>query len=97
MIILSLILVIGLGSTYGSVCERTNRLFVIERNKNGNAVQYDVCLNDNSDLADINPVKAYWVLENNKIAQHGGEQICLWDPFPGEAGEEPIGNIFGRA
>ena len=66
MLILSLILVIGLGATYGSVCDRTNRLFVIERNKNGNAVQYDVCLNDNSDLADVNPVKAYWVLENGQ-------------------------------
>ena len=66
MIILSLILVIGLGSTYGSVCERTNRLFVIERNKNGNAVQYDVCLNDDGDLADVDPVEAYWVLENGQ-------------------------------
>jgi len=66
VIVLSLVLVIGLGSTYGSVCERTNRLFVIERNKNGNAVRYDVCLNDNSDLADVNPVKAYWVLENGQ-------------------------------
>jgi len=51
----------------------------------------DVCLNDNSDLADLNPVKAYWVLENGqKKSLNSMERNTPMGSIPREAGEEPI-------
>ena len=52
-------------------CVKSAHLFHIERNKNGNVVYYDVCLNNNGDIAASNPALAYWVLENGKREELG--------------------------
>lgn len=64
--VLSLILSVSVWSVCAASCEKASTLFVVERNKNGNVVHYEVCLNENSDLADPNPVRAYWILENGE-------------------------------
>ena len=63
-----LVLVLGLvtGSAQSISCIKTDPLFVIERSKNRNLVQYEVCLKDSTELIDQSPVKAYWVLENGE-------------------------------
>jgi hypothetical protein len=60
------ILLIGWGSAAAAVCSRTFPLFKIERSKNKNVVRYDLCISDNGDTPDANPVKAYWILENGR-------------------------------
>ncbi len=47
-------------------CQKTEQLFIIERNKNGNIVHYDVCIGKDDYLSDTEPVIAYWILENGK-------------------------------
>ena len=47
-------------------CERGYHLFFIERSKNKNLLYYDVCVEGNSDLPELNPVNVYWILENGK-------------------------------
>lgn len=42
--------------------ERNERLFVIERNYNANVVVYDANLAGSGSLDESNPVRAYWVL-----------------------------------
>ena len=44
--------------------DKAGHLFVIERSKNKNLVQYDVRLAENRVLPDSRPVNAYWILEN---------------------------------
>jgi hypothetical protein len=44
--------------------DKADHLFVFERSKNKNLVQYDVRLTENSDLPDSSPVTVYWILEN---------------------------------
>lgn len=48
------------------VCAKTEPLFIIERNKNGNKVHYDACIRSNGNLSDREPVVVYWILENGK-------------------------------
>ena len=50
----------------GISCETRASLFSIERSKNRNFVQYDVCLDENGDLRNSNPVNVYWVLESGE-------------------------------
>jgi hypothetical protein len=45
---------------------RASHLFFIERSKNKNLVQYDICFTENSDLPNLRPVDAYWILENGR-------------------------------
>ena len=66
IVFLAFTLLLGSGLAFSEPCERVHRLFVIERNKNGNRIQYDVCVNANSDLVGLDPVKAYWVLESGE-------------------------------
>ncbi len=66
IVFLAFTLLGGSGLAFSQPCEKTDRLFTIERNKNGNRVQYDVCVNANSDLVDLDPVKAYWILETGE-------------------------------
>ena len=66
IVFLAFTLLLGSGLAFSEPCERAHRLFVIERNKNGNRIQYDVCVNANSDLVGLDPVKAYWVLESGE-------------------------------
>lgn len=47
-------------------CERGYHLFSIERSKNKNLLYYDVCVERNGDLPDLNPLNIYWILENGK-------------------------------
>lgn len=47
-------------------CERGYHLFFIERSKNRNLLYYDVCVEGNSDLPDLDQVDVYWILENGK-------------------------------
>jgi hypothetical protein len=46
--------------------DKVSHLFFIERSKNKNLVQYDIRLTESSNLGDIKPVNAYWVLENGR-------------------------------
>ncbi len=46
--------------------DTAGHLFFIERSKNRNLVQYDICLTENRDLPDSRPVNVYWVLENGR-------------------------------
>jgi len=61
-----LVLALVTGSAQSLSCIKTDPLFVIERSKNRNLVQYEVCLKDSTELIDQSPVKAYWVLENGE-------------------------------
>jgi hypothetical protein len=65
-IVVVLVLALVTGSAQSLSCISTDHLFFIERNKNKNLVQYDVCLKDDTELIDQSPVKAYWVLENGE-------------------------------
>ena len=65
-IVVVLVLALVTGSAQSLSCIKTDHLFFIERNKNKNLVQYDVCLKDGTELIDQSPVKAYWVLENGE-------------------------------
>lgn len=65
VVFLSVMLVIEVCAGAAS-CLKTEHLFWIERSKNKNRVQYDVCLLPNRDLRNADPVVAYWVLENGK-------------------------------
>jgi len=53
-------------SAFAGSWDKSDPLFLIERNKNKNYVQYDVRLTENNDLHASNPVTAYWVLENGE-------------------------------
>ena len=61
-----LALLLFASSGLGDGFVRTQHLFSIERSKNGNLVRYDVRLMANSDLAESDPVVAYWLLENGE-------------------------------
>ncbi len=52
--------------TFALSSSKTNHLFIVERSKNKNLVQYDVRLTENDDILDSNPVSVYWVLENGR-------------------------------
>jgi len=65
-IVVVLVLALVTGSAQSLSCINTDHLFFIERSKNKNLVQYDVCLKDGTELIDQSPVKAYWVLENGE-------------------------------
>lgn len=62
----SIILALGWGSVVLAACPKTYPLFKIERSKNKNIVQYDICVSEKGDVVDPKPVIAYWVLENGK-------------------------------
>jgi Domain of unknown function (DUF4833) len=53
-------------SVFARSWDKSGPLFIIERSKNKNYVQYDVRLTKNNDLPASNPVTAYWVLENGE-------------------------------
>ncbi len=53
-------------SEAADLCNKKVPLFKIERSKNKNIVQYNVCLQKNSNISDSNPVHAYWVLADGK-------------------------------
>jgi len=46
--------------------DKANHLFVIERSKNKNLVQYDIRLTEDSDPPNSRPVNVYWILENGR-------------------------------
>jgi hypothetical protein len=66
---LILLLLLPLSATAEGPLTKTNHLFSIERNKNGNCVHYDVSLRENDDLAGPDPVTVHWVLENGKMEE----------------------------
>jgi len=65
-IVVVLVFALLTGFAQSLSCIKADPLFFIERSKNKNVVQYDVCLKDDTDLIDQSPVKAYWVLENGE-------------------------------
>ena len=66
ILISSVILAIGWLSVALATCPKTYPLFKIERSKNKNIVQYDICVSENGDAPDSRPVRAYWILENGR-------------------------------
>lgn len=54
------------GSLYDGVCDQTHHLFCIERSKNKNIVQYDVCSMEDGNLDGKDPVVVYWILESGE-------------------------------
>jgi hypothetical protein len=64
IILLTAILSLVSGSAFAISWNKSDPLFVIERSKNKNYVQYDVRLMRNNGLPISNPVAAYWVLES---------------------------------
>jgi hypothetical protein len=66
---LILLLLFPLCATAEGPLRKTDHLFSIERNKNGNCVHYDVSLKENDDLADLDPVTVHWVLESGKMEE----------------------------
>ncbi|HMK76575.1 MAG TPA: DUF4833 domain-containing protein [Thermodesulfobacteriota bacterium] len=53
-------------SIFAASGNKAGHLFVIERSKNKNLVQYDIRLGENSVPPDLRPVNAYWILENGR-------------------------------
>jgi hypothetical protein len=45
---------------------KTDHLFVIERSKNKNCVEYVARVTENDDLQESSPVAVYWILENGR-------------------------------
>jgi len=72
IILLALILGLVSWSAFAVSWNKSDPLFIIERNKNKNYVQYDVRLTKNNDLRASNPVTTCWVLENG-----GQEELTL--------------------
>ena len=66
IVTLVVILLVPVWSVVATSWNNTDHLFFIERNKNGNVVQYDVQLMENNDLREPSPVVVYWVLENGR-------------------------------
>ncbi len=67
IIALTILTILFSSFTEGStVCGKRTSLFKIERSKNKNVVQYDVCLQTDNNISDSNPVHAYWVLADGK-------------------------------
>jgi hypothetical protein len=64
ILVSSVILAVGWLAAALAMCSKGYSLFRIERSKNKNIVQYDICVSENGDVADPKPVKAYWILEN---------------------------------
>ena len=64
--LLSIILGLASWSAFAVPPGKTGHLFFIERSKNKNLVQYDVCLTENGDFPDSRPVVGYWILENGR-------------------------------
>lgn len=68
IVIILLLIVTGffLCSSLAISKDKAEHLFLIERSKNRNLVQYDVRLTGNRDLLDSGPVTAYWILEDGR-------------------------------
>ncbi len=66
ILVSSVIFAVGWGSVVLAACPQAYPLFKIERSKNKNIVQYDICVSEKGDIADPKPVIAYWVLENGE-------------------------------
>jgi len=64
--LLSIVLTFVAWSAFAELPNKTEPLFVIERSRNKNVVQYDARVTEGRNLPDANPVKAYWVLENGR-------------------------------
>ena len=60
------ILAVVWGFVVFAACPQTYPLFKIERSKNKNIVQYDICVSENGDAPDSKPVRAYWILVNGQ-------------------------------
>jgi len=52
--------------SYAISWNKTDDLFVIERSKNKNCVQYVARLMENNDIQESSPVAVYWVLEDGR-------------------------------
>jgi hypothetical protein len=66
VLVLSVVMAMSGLSVALATCNKAYPLFRIERSKNKNIVQYDICVSENGDVPDSKPVTAYWILENGK-------------------------------
>ena len=57
--------------------EKTSNLFVIERSKNANVVNYDAVLTDAGKINEQNPIDAYWLLYAEKNGER--EELSAFD------------------
>jgi hypothetical protein len=62
-VVVCFVSIVGWGSAVDAACT-SHPLFHIERSKNKNIVQYDICVSDDDKVSDPNPVKVYWILKN---------------------------------
>ncbi len=61
-----LLILFSFAAEAADLCNKKVPLFKIERSKNKNIVQYNVCLQKNNNISGSNPVETYWVLANGK-------------------------------
>jgi hypothetical protein len=66
IVLLSIVLNFVAWPVLAEVPKKADPLFVIERSRNKNVVQYDARVTESRDLPDSNPVQAYWILENGR-------------------------------
>ena len=67
VIVLTMLTILFFSATEGwTLCDKRAPLFRIERSKNKNIVQYDVCLLQNNNVSESDPVHTYWVLADGK-------------------------------
>ena len=57
--------------------DKTVNLFVIERSKNANVVNYDAVLTDDGKINEKNPIDAYWLLYAEKNGER--EELSAFD------------------
>ena len=57
--------------------DKTTNLFVIERSKNANVVNYDAVLTDDGKINEKNPIDAYWLLYAEKNGER--EELSAFD------------------
>ena len=57
--------------------DKTVNLFVIERSKNANVVNYDAVLTDDGNINEKNPIDAYWLLYAYKNGER--EELSAFD------------------
>ena len=71
--IIALLFMLGI-----NICaEKTSNLFVIERSKNANVVEYDAILTDDGKINEKTPMEAYWLLYAYKNGER--EELSAFD------------------
>lgn len=72
--ILSFLFLLSVVNLYA---DKTSNLFVIERSKNANVVNYDAVLTDDGKINEKKPIDAYWLLYAEKNGER--EELSAFD------------------